>query len=234
MSVIVLIPAAGAGRRMGSSVHKQYLALRGRPILTHTIAIFDSHPGIDHIYIIAPEDQMEFCRNNCIEPYNFSKVRDIVCGGEQRQDSVRNGILSCGGKDGDIVLIHDGVRPLYPMAHLNTLLDEVNNSGACVVGVPVKDTIKQVVDSIILDTPPRATLWAAQTPQAFRFELIKTTHIAAQQQGFVGTDDASLLEWQGKKVTMIAGDYRNIKITTPEDLILAEAFLATDTTHETS
>lgn len=228
MSVIVLIPAAGFGRRMGGTVSKQYLSLNGHPILAHTVALFDSHPRVDHIYIIAPENQRDFCQRDCIEPYNFKKVRDIIIGGAQRQDSVRNGVVACGGSSGDTIIIHDGVRPLYDGAHLDVVLDEVERSGSCVVGVPVKDTIKRVQEGCIVETPPRAELWAAQTPQAFRYQLISAAHHEAQQQGYCGTDDASLLEWQGKTVTMVEGSYRNIKITTPEDLHIAEAFLALD------
>lgn len=227
MSVIVLIPAAGLGRRMGGSVSKQYLSLNGRPILTHTLALFDAHPRVDHIYIIAPENRLDFCRQECIEPYGFNKVRDIIIGGAKRQDSVRHGVLGCGANTGDTLVIHDGVRPLFPALQLDAVLDEVDKTGACVVGVPVKDTIKRVQGDVIVETPLRAVLWAAHTPQAFRYELIRTAHVRAQQQGYRGTDDASLLEWQGQQVAMIEGSYRNIKITTPEDLLIAEAFLAT-------
>lgn len=227
MSVIVLIPAAGLGRRMGGSVSKQYLRLNGRPILAHTLALFDSHPRVDHIYIIAPENQLDFCRDECIEPYGFDKVRDIIIGGAQRQDSVRHGVLGCHGQPGDTLVIHDGVRPLFPVAQLDAVLAGVDKVGACIVGVPVKDTIKRVLGDIVVATPPREELWAAHTPQAFRYELIETAHIQAQQQGYYGTDDASLLEWQGQQVEMLEGSYRNIKITTPEDLLIAEAFLAT-------
>lgn len=226
MSVIVLIPAAGLGRRMGGAVSKQYLSLNDRPILAHTVAVFDCHPRVDHIYIIAPENQREFCQCDCIEPYNFTKVRGIIVGGEQRQDSVRNGLMACAATADDTIIIHDGVRPLFDGDCLDVVLDEVNRSGACVVGVPVKDTIKRVDGALIVETPPRAELWAAQTPQAFRFSLIMAAHEAALSQSYNGTDDASLLEWQGVPVTMVAGDYRNIKITTPEDLLIAEAFLA--------
>lgn len=228
MSVIVLIPAAGLGRRMGGAVSKQYLSLAGRPILAHTVALFDSHPRVDHIYIISPENQRDFCQRDCIEPYNFKKVRGIIVGGCQRQDSVRNGLVGCGGSCDDTVIIHDGVRPLYDSSHLDVVLAEVERSGSCVVGVPVKDTIKRVREGCIVETPPRAQLWAAQTPQAFRYQLIAAAHLAAQQQNYSGTDDASLLEWQGRPVAMIEGSYRNIKITTPEDLLIAQAFLAED------
>ena len=226
MSVIVLIPAAGLGRRMGSSVHKQYLCLQERPILAHTLSVFQRHPRVDHIYVIAPADQMEFCRRDIIEPGGFSKVRDVVAGGRERQDSVRLGLEACRAQADDLVVIHDGVRPLFDGDLLDGVLKAVDVSGSCVVGVPVKDTIKEVEDGFVVATPERKRLWAAQTPQAFRYREIMAAHRLAFEQGYCGTDDASLLEWQGKNVAMIEGSYRNIKITTPEDLLVAEAFLA--------
>ena len=226
MSVIVLIPAAGLGRRMGSSVHKQYLCLQGRPILSHTLSVFDRHPRVDHIYVIAPPDQVDFCRQDIVEPGRFAKVRDIVAGGAERQDSVRLGLEACQAQADDIVLIHDGVRPLFDGGLLDGVLKAVEVHGSCVVGVPVKDTIKEVVEGFAVATPERKRLWAAQTPQAFRYSEILAGHRLAFEQNFYGTDDASLLEWQGKSVAMVEGSYRNIKITTPEDLLIAEALLA--------
>jgi len=225
MSVIVLIPAAGLGRRMGTSIHKQYLCLQGRPVLAHTLSIFQQHPCVDSIYVIAPADQMDFCRLDIIEPGGFTKVRGVVAGGAERQDSVRLGLEACQAQVDDIVLIHDGVRPLFDGDLLNGVLKAVEEHGSCVVGVPVKDTIKEVDGGFAVTTPDRRRLWAAQTPQAFRYGKIMSTHHRAYQQGYHGTDDASLLEWQGESVAMIEGSYRNIKITTPEDLLIAEAFL---------
>jgi 2-C-methyl-D-erythritol 4-phosphate cytidylyltransferase len=208
---------------MGGAVSKQYLSINGRPILSHTIALFDAHPRIDHIYIIAPAEQIEFCHTQCIAPYSFTKVRSILSGGRERQDSVRNGLDACGAHPDDTIIIHDGVRPLFPAEQIDAVLTEVARSGACVVGVPVKDTIKQVSGTLISATPQRASLWAAHTPQAFRYELIAAAHRQAAQSNYYGTDDASLLEWQGISVTMLEGSYRNIKITTPEDLLIAQA-----------
>lgn len=225
MSVFVLIPAAGMGRRMGATVNKQYLPLNGRPIVGHTIALFDKHPLIDKIYLITPADEFELCRREVLEPGNFRKVQDLVPGGAERQDSVRNGLQACGASPDDIVLIHDGVRPLLQPALIDKVIATVRDQGACLVGVPVKDTIKQVVDGRIEGTPDRSGLWQAQTPQAFRFGQILEAYQRAQQDGFRGTDDASLVERLGQPVTIIAGSYRNIKLTTPEDLLLARAFL---------
>jgi len=225
MSVFVLIPAAGMGRRMGATLNKQYLPLNGRPILGHTIALFDQHPLIDKIYVITPADEFELCRREVLEPGNFRKVQDLVPGGAERQDSVRNGLQACAADPDDIVLIHDGVRPLLQPEIIDKLVAEVQQRGACLVGVPVKDTIKQVVDGRIEGTPDRSGLWQAQTPQAFRYDQILQAYQLAQQDGFRGTDDASLVERLGQPVMVITGSYRNIKLTTPEDLMLARAFL---------
>ncbi|ABA87366.1 2-C-methyl-D-erythritol-4-phosphate cytidylyltransferase [Syntrophotalea carbinolica DSM 2380] len=227
MSVYVLIPAAGMGRRMGASVNKQYLPLGDRPVLSHTIALFDRHPGIDHIFVICPEAEFPLCRREVIDPYDFRKVRGLVAGGAERQDSVRNGLQACQAAEGDIVLIHDGARPLLPPALIEPTVAAAQQCGAAIVGVPVKDTIKLVTDGMIDSTPDRSLLWQAQTPQAFRFGLIRDAHAQALQQHHKGTDDASLIEWLGGRVAMIEGSYRNIKITTPEDLVLAQAFLDT-------
>jgi len=213
------------GRRMGATVNKQYLPLNGRPILAHTIALFDQHPLIDKIYLITPADEFELCRREVLEPNSFAKVQELVPGGAERQDSVRNGLLACAAGPEDILLIHDGVRPLLQPALIDKLVAEVQARGACLVGVPVKDTIKQVVDGRIEGTPERSGLWQAQTPQAFRYGQILDAYQRAQQDGFRGTDDASLVERLGQSVTVVAGSYRNIKITTPEDLLLARAFL---------
>ena len=225
MSVFVLIPAAGMGRRMGAAINKQYLPLNGRPIVGHTIALFDNHPLVDRIYVITPADEFDMCRREVLEPGAFNKVAPLVAGGAERQDSVRNGLQACAADPDDIVLIHDGVRPLLEAKLIDEVIATVREQGACLVGVPVKDTIKQVVDGRIQGTPERSQLWQAQTPQAFRYGQIVEAYEQARQDGFRGTDDASLVEHLGQPVTMITGSYRNIKITTPEDLLLARAFL---------
>jgi 2-C-methyl-D-erythritol 4-phosphate cytidylyltransferase len=228
MNVVVLIPAAGMGRRMGASINKQYLPLNDRPILAHTIALFDNHPRVDRIHVIIPEAEMAQCRAEVLEPCAFCKVGELIPGGAERQDSVRNGLLACGAETGDIVLIHDGVRPLLPAMLIDRVIDRVVAEGACVVGVPVKDTIKQVQGGRITGTPDRRLLWQAQTPQAFRFGQILQAHEQAVAEGFSGSDDASLVERLGLPVGIVEGSYRNIKITTPEDLLLARAFLDQD------
>jgi len=224
MSTIVLIPAAGSGTRMGASINKQYLQLADRPILAHTVHLFEQHPAVDEIFIISPSQEIDFCWTEVVKRFNFVKVRDVVTGGAERQDSVRNGLLNCNGQSGDIVVIHDGVRPFFPSQLLETVISTAQQDGACLVAVPAKDTIKEVRNGQVTGTPERQLLWQAQTPQAFRFELIFEAHQRALQQGVRATDDTALVEWLGAPVTVVKGSYRNIKITTPEDLVLAEAF----------
>ncbi len=226
MSVTVLIPAAGMGSRMGAAVNKQYLALADRPILAHTLELFDCHPRVEHIHVISPPAEIDYCRREVVERYGFGKIRELVAGGAERQDSVRNGLEACRAAAEDIVLIHDGVRPFLSASLIDRVIETADRIGACVVGVPVKDTIKEVAGGLIERTPERRRLWQAQTPQAFRFGLIRRAHRLAREAGCLGTDDASLVERLGLPVAMVEGSYRNIKITTPEDLVLARAFLA--------
>ena len=228
MNVHVLIPAAGAGRRMGGDTNKQYLLLAGRPILAHTISLFENHPAVSGITLVAPSEEIKFCQDDIVTPYGFSKVSQIVAGGKERQDSVRNGLRACSAAADDIVLIHDGVRPLLPSKLINTVIATVAAQGAALVAVPAKDTIKVVVDGRVKQTPDRSTLWQAQTPQAFRYELIASAHEKAYKEGYQATDDAQLAEWAGHPVAVVEGDYRNLKITTPEDLLLAESFITGD------
>jgi len=214
------------GKRMGAGSNKQYLLLDGMPILARTVRAFQEAAFIDAIYLVSPEQEIPFCRSEVVERYGFSKVRAIVPGGAERQHSVLNGLDAMEGiAQDDLVLIHDGVRPFVSAELLRSAATAAGEFGAAVVAVPVKDTVKVVKEGMITETPARKQLWLAQTPQAFRFGLIRAAHAEAAAQGFLGTDDASLIERQGGQVRIVKGDYRNIKITTPEDMILAEAFL---------
>ena len=224
--IYALIPAAGMGKRMGAGQNKQYLLLDGMPILAHTLRVFQEAPFIAGIYLITPEAEIPFCQSEVVERYGFSKVRTVVAGGAERQHSVRNGLLAMTeAAPDDLVLIHDGVRPFVPAELLQRAASTAEEFGGAVVAVPVKDTVKVARDGIIVATPPREELWLAQTPQAFRYGLIRAAHEGAAAEGFLGTDDASLLERQGCPLRIVVGDYRNIKITTPEDMLLAQAFL---------
>lgn len=225
---IALIPAAGLGKRMGASINKQYLQLNGMPIVARTISVFEQSPLIDAIYLVIPAEEIPYCRKHVVEAYGFRKIAAIVPGGKERQNSVMNGLKAMRDhvSDDDVVLIHDGVRPLVTGNVLRDSITTATLHDGALVAVPVKDTIKTVRNGIVNDTPQRESLWQAQTPQSFRFGKIFGAHLSAESEGYSGTDDASLIERTGGEVHIIRGDYRNIKITTPEDLVLAEAFLS--------
>lgn len=227
---IALIPAAGMGKRMGASINKQYLQLHGVPVVARTISVFERSPLIDAIYLVIPAEEIPYCREYVVDACEFSKVAAIVPGGRERQNSVMNGLRAMRGRvlDDDVVLIHDGVRPMVTERMLRESIETARRHDGSLVAVPAKDTIKTVADGIVTGTPDRETLWQAQTPQAFRFGVIYAAHQAAETDRFTGTDDASLVERTGGRVRIVRGDYRNIKITTPEDLLLAEAFLSAD------
>ncbi len=225
MKRVAIVPAAGMGRRMGASINKQYLLLDGKPILAHTLELFQKADFIDEIFVVVPSEEIEYCRINVVEKYGITKVRQIVAGGAERQNSVLNGLRALDCHDEDLVLIHDGVRPFVPLSAVRRSIEMAIEHDGALVAVPVKDTVKIVTDAFVTSTPARKSLWLAQTPQTFRYRIIRAAHELAEAEGFTGTDDASLLERTGKKVHVVIGDYRNIKITTPEDLILAQAFL---------
>lgn len=226
MRVVALIPAAGMGKRMAAGINKQYLKLGGQPILAHTLAVFEKAAFVDDVYVIVPEDEIPYCRENVVENYGFSKVRHIVAGGRERQQSVYNGLKAVAGLEpDDIVIIHDGVRPFVPAEAIRLSVEIARLHDGALVAVPVKDTVKITADDFVVDTPGRQNIWLAQTPQTFRYRIILDAHEKADSDGFLGTDDSSLVERMGKKVRIVIGDYRNIKITTPEDMLLAEAFL---------
>jgi len=226
MELHVLIPAAGMGRRMGCSGNKQYLQLAGRPLLARTLALFEVSPLVASIRLVVPADEIDYCRREIVARYGCTKVTAVVAGGAERQDSVRLGLEAQPLDEAALVLIHDGARPLLDPALIAAVAAAAADTGAAIVAVPVKDTIKQVAAERIVATPDRRCLWAAQTPQAFRYGLIRKAHRQALAAGFAGTDDASLVERLGRPVAVVAGNYRNLKITTPEDLLLAEALLA--------
>lgn len=226
MANIAIIPAAGTGSRMQAGVNKQYLLLAGQPILAHTIALFDRHPRIDRICIVLPAEGIDYCRAEIVNGCAFAKVVAIIAGGPTRQDSVNNGLHGCGAASDDLVVIHDGARPLLAAAELDALLAAAAVCGAATLGVLVKDTIKKVRAGVIVETLERSDLWQVQTPQAFRFDLIMAAHRQARADAFVATDDAMLVERLPHLVAMVPGSYHNIKITTPEDLAIATALLA--------
>lgn len=222
MITVAIVPAAGSGKRMQGNLSKQYLPVDGKMILLHTLCVFELSPDIDEIILVAPEEDIPMVRKMIIEPRGMSKVCHVLAGGKQRQDSVRNG-LAIVGDHTDIVLIHDVVRPFISQNLIHQAVREAEKHGAVTVGMPVKDTIKRVnPDGWIVETMNRQFLWMAQTPQAFRRSVIQEAYRRADQDQFYGTDDASLVERMGLQVKMINASYANIKITTPEDLLMAE------------
>ena len=220
-----IIVAAGSGVRMGGGVRKQYLLLGGRPILAHTLAPFDEFNGINEIFLVVPETDFDYCRNAVISPMKPRKKIRLVPGGATRQESVYNGLLAIGGNQG-VVVIHDGVRPFITMEQIAECIEVAEKTGACILGMPVFDTLKRVNHAEEIEkTVEREAIRSAQTPQAFQYRSILEAHEIARREGYTGTDDASLMEHIGKRVKIITGDRRNIKITTPEDLDMAEAIL---------
>lgn len=223
--VSVIIAAAGMSNRMGSKMNKQFLAVDGKPILVHTIEKFEKSKLIDEIILVSKEGETEYCRKEIIGKYKFNKVKKIIKGGKERQDSIYNGLLALNEKS-EIVLTHDGARPFVKEKNIRDGIKEVIKSGAAIIGVPVKDTMKIIEENNdIKFTPPRATIWAAQTPQCFHKEILIKAYEKARKDEYLGTDDSSLVERLGHKVKMVMGSYENIKITTPDDLILAEFLL---------
>lgn len=229
MKTVAIIPAGGAGHRLGSAIAKQYLLLDGIPVLVRTLKIFQLAEIIDEIVLVVPEDDLTFVREQLIEKYDLTKVKFIVAGGKERQNSVRSGLSKISEKC-DVVIIHDGVRPLLTEEMINHVVAAAKSDGAASLGVKVKDTVKQTANGDIVEaTVPRNNLWLTQTPQAFTCDILKKAYAAALSDKFYGTDDASLVERIGVKVKMIAGSYENIKITTPDDLIVAEALIKNKT-----
>lgn len=202
---------------------KPFLRLLEKPVVSHTIGVFDRNSGVDAIYVIVAAADTDICHSVAIEPFHFQKVAATVVGGDTRQDSVFNGLCAL-PDDTDLVIVHDGVRPFVTDEMIFNCLEAAVDYGASVAAVPVKDTIKVTDDGgFIVDTPDRSRLWAVQTPQAFQTKLLLEAHRHARKQGIQATDDAALVELLGFKVKVVAGSYGNLKITTPEDLIVAEA-----------
>ncbi|MDO7788940.1 2-C-methyl-D-erythritol 4-phosphate cytidylyltransferase [Desulforamulus aquiferis] len=223
--VIAVIPAAGVGRRMGSQVKKQYLTLRGKPILYHTLQVMEECTDITSVVLVVGAGEEEYCQKNILGN-SFSKIMAVVPGGDHRQTSVFNG-LSILGRGTELVVIHDGARPLIRNREITAVIKGAREIGAAALSVPLKDTVK-VIDShgLVLKTPSRESLRAVQTPQVFKYNIIMEAHQTAKSRGFFATDDCALVEAMGRPVKLVDGSYENIKITTPEDLVLADAFLA--------
>lgn len=224
-----VIVAAGQGLRMGGSVHKPFLPLGGTPILGVTLNTFIQSGKFEEVVLVVAAEDMDACTHEVIAPLGLKRHVRLVAGGRERQESVGNGLAACRGTDDELVLIHDGVRPLVTVDLLEKCLTSAAENGACILAVPSADTLKQSLpDGRIGQTLSREAIWQAQTPQGFKLGLIRAAHRQARQEGFTGTDDAQLVERMGVPVRIVPGSRTNIKITQPEDLVLAEAIRQRD------
>lgn len=211
---------------MGGSVPKQFLSIGGQPLVVHSLRILQASPVIDAIVLAVPQADIAYCWSDIVEAHRFSKVTDVVAGGKERQDSVRNA-LAVVGEQVEIVVVHDAVRPFLTERMVEDVVAAAKAKGAAIVALPMRDTVKQVgADHVIERTVDRRPLWLAQTPQAFRRDWLREAHGKAQLEGIAATDDAYLLEWMGRPVTVVEGSGENIKVTRPEDMIIGEAILA--------
>jgi 2-C-methyl-D-erythritol 4-phosphate cytidylyltransferase len=224
VAVGVVILAAGVGKRMNSTTPKQFLKLQGKPILIHTLETFEKHHRISWITVVTNQDSFAQV-NHMLHKYGLQKVRQIVIGGEERQDSVYAGIKVT---QTELIMVHDAVRAFVTADEISALIDEVSeNQPAATLAVPVKDTIKKVNEAgLVEETLNRQELWSIQTPQMFERNLLLQAHERALTHEVLATDDAMLVEMLGSPVKIVRGEYTNIKITTPDDIFLGEAILA--------
>jgi 2-C-methyl-D-erythritol 4-phosphate cytidylyltransferase len=228
---VAIITAAGRGTRFKSNISKQFLNIYGKPILAHTLSIFEKILGIDSIYVTVPRDYLKSCREDIIEKYNLKKVEKLVVGGRNRQESIYNALKVIPAAT-EIVLIHDGVRPLVtPLEIKKTIIKLIKDNKkdpqvrGVIVAAPARETVKKIKKNTIDSTIPRGKVWNAQTPQTFFYRDIMEAYRKAFSDGFIGTDDSSLVERMGWKVNILRGRHENIKITTPIDLFLAELIM---------
>ncbi len=229
-----IVLAAGAGKRMQSAVAKQYMLLKEKPILWYALDAFEKSNIIHKVILVVGAGEISYCRKEIVEKYAFSKVAEVIEGGAERYLSVWEGLKTLKPQEGNFVFIHDGARPFINEKIIEDAYKAVKQYGACVVGTPVKDTIKVVdEEEFAVQTPNRKTLWAVQTPQVFEEKLIYDAYKnlvknldSLKKQGVEITDDAMVVEtMSGQKVKLVKGTYENIKITTPEDILIAQSFL---------
>lgn len=227
MRVAAIVAAAGVGQRMGGQTPKPYLMLAGKPILAHTLEIFEKIPEVQEVTVVAHPEDLDLCQDTVISPFNFKKVLRLVPGGKERQDSVYHALKTLQREDDlEIVLVHDGVRPFITPDLIRAVIQGARRHGGAVLGWPSQDTLKRVnSQGEVIGTLDRQDVWQIQTPQAFQAALLWRAFVDAYSRDFYGTDEASLLEEIQQPVMVIPGSPFNLKITTPEDLQLAEALL---------
>ena len=226
MKNIAIVLAAGQGKRMNSKVQKQFLLIKEKPVLYYTLNAFETNPLISEIILVTGKDEIEYCHKEIVKKYGFKKVCKIVSGGKERYHSVYHGIQAI--EEAEYVFIHDGARPFVDAATIERVYEAVNVHKACVIGMPVKDTIKIAdEEGFAAQTPDRRKVWQVQTPQTFEYHLIKEAYeklMIEEPEGI--TDDAMVVETEKKrKVSLVEGSYKNIKITTPADLLLAKLII---------
>ena len=218
-----IIPAAGQGLRFGGPISKQFQSLKGRPLLLYTLEVFEQTTEVEGVCVVVPAPEVK-STSELLKKSGLKKIRRVVSGGATRQDSVRLGfdeIPHC-----DFVAIHDGVRPLVSVELILRTLQGAQQSGAAICALPVKETIKRVDEQKrVLETVDHRSLWSIQTPQIFRYELFQQAFKQAVQENFYGTDEAMLVERLGVPVSVVEGDPMNLKVTTPEDWVVAERYL---------
>jgi 2-C-methyl-D-erythritol 4-phosphate cytidylyltransferase len=217
------VPAAGIGERFGKGTNKPFAVLGNKPLIIWAVEALQSLPEITEIIPVVKEADIELC-SRLFEKYSAKKIRRIAPGGRERQDSVFHGLNLIHDKD-SVMLIHDGVRPLIEPSVIQNALQQLNGCDGVVIGVPLKDTVKEVRGGMVRNTPKRDLLWAVQTPQIFYYQALYDAYEKAMADSFYTTDDSALVERNGGVIKIVQGSYTNIKVTTPEDLLIAEVFL---------
>lgn len=224
MTTTAIIPAAGGGTRLGGETPKPLLNLAGIPLIIHTLRRFDAAELVNEVVVVASEVLLGLLPD-LIQSHGIRKVSAVVLGGKERQDSVRLGFEACDPDTCEVVAIHDAARPLVTPEEIDAVIAAAGKGGAAILGAPLKETIKHVEGDRILRTVDRRVLWGAQTPQAFRYEIFARAVAESLHHEFLGTDEAAIVERTGMPVTIVRGSYRNIKVTTPEDVEVAEMWL---------
>jgi 2-C-methyl-D-erythritol 4-phosphate cytidylyltransferase len=226
MRTLAIVLAGGAGKRMGSSTNKQFLLLDNKPIIVHTLQVFQDCRPIDGIYLVVNHKDLPMIQEEILEQYHFSKILKLVIGGRLRQDSVRNGLEAI-DEAYDIVTIHDAARPFVSPSFVEKSIFLMEMFDAIIPAIPAKDTIKAISkEGFVMKTLERDSLWHVQTPQTFKYELIMKAYREGMAKKLCGYDDSTFIEYLGKKVKVMEGSPYNIKITTPEDLIIAKGILS--------
>ena len=226
MRTLAIILAGGAGKRMGTATNKQFLLLDNKPIIVRTLQVFEECRTVDGVYLVVNQKDLPIMQEEILETYKFNKVLKLVIGGRLRQDSVRNGLEAIENPC-DIVIIHDGARPFVSPSFIEKGIFLMEMFDAVIPAIPVKDTIKTVSkEGFVIKTLERDSLWNVQTPQTFKYDIIIKAYRDGMNKKLYGYDDATFLEHMGKKIKVIEGSPYNIKITTPEDLIIAKGMLS--------